>query len=49
MYDTDVGVDIEVMDADDHEPVQSIQVMLQQALDVVRKPQRHAIVHTHLG
>ena len=40
MHDTGVGVDTEVMDANGHEPaVQSIQTMLQQALDKVRNPE----------
>ena len=39
MHVTDIGVDIEVIGADDHEPLQSIQAMLQQALDDVRDPE----------
>ena len=36
MHDTDVGGDTEVMDADDHEPTQSILAMLRQAQDEFR-------------
>ena len=36
MHGTEVGVDIEVMDADDSEPARSLQSRLQQALDEVR-------------
>ena len=39
MHDTEVGVDAEVMDTDDPEPAQSLQTMLQQALDEVRTPE----------
>ena len=45
MYDTDVGV--EVMDADDHEPVQSIYVVLHKPWTRLES-QGHATVHTNL-
>ena len=40
MHDTEVGVDTEVMDADDPEAAPSLQSMLQQALDEVRAPEQ---------